>query len=341
MSLAFQCDGLLLPFPIMTRFLFCLLLLSPLTLPAFSDETSARYLSNGIAAVVEDQIITVDQIRYELQPLLGQIQLEARNPREVDEKIDQIGKDILSNLIDRILAVKTFEKEGMVFPESYVDNEIEDIIIRNYNDQRTELLNALRQQGKTLREFRKEVRDRLIVGFMRRRFRRSIGEVSPAKIEIFYKEHQQQFLEKEAVLLRQIMLSPKKGQEVITLQATVEAIMRQLDNDVAFASLAKIYSQDEKAQEGGEWGWINRSDIRPDLAQVAFNLSKGAYSKPIMIEGHVFILFIEDRREKHIRPLREVRDVIEEIIKDELTRQTQKRWLEQLRKDAYVRVYLQ
>lgn len=299
--------------------------------------------SNGIAAVVEDRIITIEELRREITPLLRQIQREATSVSDFENRVELLGREVLQNLVDRILTVKEFEKDGFQVPQSYIENEFDDFIAKHYNNDRAQFLQHLKAQGQTIREFRKQLQERLIVSYMRGRFRRSISEVSPEKIEKFYDENRDAFFQEESVLLKQIMLFANPSSKAIgtdALEVTARKISDQLDNGASFSELAKKYSQDEKAKEGGAWGWINRSDIREELANVAFSLSEGAHSDPIILEGNIFILYVEEKREEGLQPLEHVRSVIEETLIDDLTRQAQQRWLDRLRKDAYTRIYI-
>ena len=72
---------------------------------------------------------------------------------------------------------------------------------------------------------------------------------------------------------------------------------------------------------------------------MAFDLDIEQYSEPIQLGGQVFIMQVEDRREEGIQPLLEVRERIENILVDQLARQAQQRWLERLRRDAYIKYF--
>ena len=293
--------------------------------------------SNGIVAVVEDRIITLDELRRELTPLLRQIQREATSMSDFEDRVELIGKEVVQNLVDRILTVKEFEKEGFQVPQSYIENEFDDFIAEQYDNDRSLFLKDLKEQGQSMQEFRDQLRERLIVGYMRGRFRRSISEVRPEKIEKFYAENRDAFFQEERILLKQITLAETIEGE---MEVTAQKIREQLEQGAVFSELAKQYSQDEKAQQGGSWGWINRSDIRKELADAAFSLNEGTYSDPVQLDGYLFILYVEAKQEEGLQPLEQVRAVIEETLIDELTRQAQERWIDQIRKNAFVKLYI-
>ena len=57
------------------------------------------------------------------------------------------------------------------------------------------------------------------------------------------------------------------------------------------------------SRKGGDWGWIERKDIRKELSDIAFGLEKNQYSQAIEMEGTIFILTQSDKREEMIQPV--------------------------------------
>ena len=127
---------------------------------------------------------------------------------------------------------------------------------------------------------------------------------------------------------------------LVTLRQTAKKVIHELDSGANFGDIARKYSQDEMSRKGGDWGWIERKDIRKELSDVAFSLEPGQYSQAIEIDSTIFILYAEDKREEMIQPVAQVRDIIENVLIGEIARETQEKWLNELRNDAYVRYFL-
>ena len=105
-----------------TLLLSASLILTSLHAQNASDPELLR-LGNGIAAIAEGQIITVEELRRELEPIIPRLRVEARNAKEFSKRIDELGKEVLQNMIDRIIIVKAAEEKGLLLPESYIDQE--------------------------------------------------------------------------------------------------------------------------------------------------------------------------------------------------------------------------
>ena len=297
-------------------------------------------MGNGIAAIAEGEIITVEQLRRELEPIVPRLRAQAGSQQAFSESIQQVSREVLQNMIDRIIIVKAAEKEGLLIPPSYIDQEYENILNRDFGGDRGRLLSYLKAQGLTAREFRKDIYNRTVVNYMRQRNRRSQSEISPERIQEFYVQNKVRFYQNESIQLRQIILNTSKSADLESQRQTAQEIIRKLDEGADFSEVASKYSTDDVGKKGGDWGWIKRQDIRSELSAVAFELKPGHYSKPVEIGETIFILYCENKREEMIQPVTQVRDVIENVLAGELARETQKQWLIKLRENAYVRHFL-
>ena len=297
-------------------------------------------LGNGIAAIAEGQIITVEELRRELEPIIPRLRVEARNAQEFSKRIDELGKEVLQNMVDRIIIVKAAEEKGLLLPESYIDQEYDEVIDRDFGGDRGRFLEYLRARGETARDFRRNIYKRVVVNAMRAETRRSQSEISPERIEEFYVKNKLRFYQEEALHLRQVILTPMASEGLVPLRQTAKKVIKELDNGANFGDIARKYSQDEMSRKGGDWGWIKRKDIRKELSDIAFGLEKSQYSQAIEVGGTIFILYAEDKREEMIQPVAQVRDIIENVLVGEIARETQEKWLNDLRNDAYVRYFL-
>ena len=315
------------------------LILTSLHAQKVSDPELLR-LGNGIAAIAEGQIITVEELRRELEPIIPRLRVEARNAQEFSKRIDELSKEVLQNMIDRIIIVKAAEEKGLLLPESYIDQEYDEVIDRDFGGDRGRFLEYLRARGETARDFRRNIYKRVVVNAMRAETRRSQSEISPERIEEFYVKNKLRFYQEEALHLRQIILTPIANEGLVPLRQTAKRVINELDNGANFGDIARKYSQDDMSRKGGDWGWIERKDIRKELSDIAFGLETSRYSQPIEISGTIFILYAEDKREEMIQPVAQVRDIIENVLVGEIARETQEKWLNDLRNDAYVRYFL-
>ena len=240
--------------------------LASLTSALAQDDGLNMRFANGIAAIAEQKVITVDDIRREIAPLIPQIQRDARNEREFNEKLESLQDQVIQDLIDKVLIVKEFrkakdEKEVRRIPESYIDNRIADILTEQFDNDRSKFLAYLRGKGVTLREYRSEIEEDIIYHYMQQQQRKSQSVVSPVRIETFYRENKDRFFQEDSVHLRLIQLSRVDDATDASLRAKADELIAKFRAGSKFEELAREYSQDSRRAKGGDWGWQKRSDL--------------------------------------------------------------------------------
>ena len=318
--------------------------LASLTSALAQDDGLNMRFANGIAAIAEQKVITVDDIRREIAPLIPQIQRDARNEREFNEKLESLQDQVIQDLIDKVLIVKEFrkakdEKEVRRIPESYIDNRIADILTEQFDNDRSKVLAYLRGKGVTLREYRSEIEEDIIYHYMQQQQRKSQSVVSPVRIETFYRENKDRFFQEDSVHLRLIQLSRVDDATDASLRAKADELIAKFRAGSKFEELAREYSQDSRRAKGGDWGWQKRSDLKEEFAKPLFDLKAGEITAPVILPEGCFILFAEERKFAGNQAIDEVRDQIERLLVSQMARTSQERWLERLRRNGYVKHY--
>jgi peptidyl-prolyl cis-trans isomerase SurA len=302
-----------------------------------ADNLNVRY-ANGIVAIAEDKIITVDDVRREIGPLVPEIQRQSRNEQEFNEKLEALQEDVIQNLIDRVLIVKEFYKdEKRRVPASYIDNQLAETIITQFDGDRSKYLAYLRSRGISQKEYRKEIEEDMIYNYMKGQQSKSASTISPTRIEDFYNENKERFVQEDSVHLRLIQIARGPDDSDAVLKGKAGTVLAELAAGADFGDLARKYSNDSRKGKGGDWGWQRRADLRKEFSDVIFNLKKGEHSEPLITPEGAFIFYIEDRKYAGLLPIDEVRPDIERALVQQNSRRATERWLEKLRRNAYVK----
>jgi peptidyl-prolyl cis-trans isomerase SurA len=323
--------------------LFLAILVSSLMLP-LSPVCRAAYAADsevidGIAAVVNSDIITYSQVRVLVAPREKLLRTQYTG-EELVKNIKEARQAALKDLIDRQLIIQAFKKESYQIPDHYVDQRMHEIIDENFGGDRNTFIKTLEAQNYTLGEFKKMETERMIVQAMRSKNVRRDSIASPTKIEEYYKAHRDEFTAREQIKLRMIMIPAHASDGNAAAQkAMAEEILGKLANGAEFDRMAQIYSEDSSRDLGGDWGWIERKTLAPPLEKVAFNLPVGRISNIIEFSGNFYLLKVEDKKGGNTQSLAQVRDQIEKKLLQEEAQNLQERWLASLRSKAYIRTF--
>jgi peptidyl-prolyl cis-trans isomerase SurA len=294
--------------------------------------------SDSVIAVVEDRIITVEDMRREIIPQLSG--LRAHNQQEYDKMLGELENEVLNGLINRILIVKDFQKDPKRhIPPSYIDNAIAETLLKTpFDGDRSKFLLYLRDEGWTMRDYRKRVEEDIIYEVMRNQQHKNESVVSPVRIESYYQENQSKFYQEAAAHWRMITFNRADGETDAQLLARVQPVLDRLKAGEKFDALAREVSQDKQQAQGGDWGWRKKSELSPEFADPLFKLAPGEVSDPIVNPKGCYLLQLVERKEAGIQTLPEVSGEIEKILAAQMAREAEDRWIQRLRANAFISV---
>lgn len=306
--------------------------------PGGPDDGLALKYSDGIVAIVEDQVITVEDVRQEMRPYIQQLERDAKNEEDLERQYQQLEDKIIQQLIDRVLIIKDFKKDDKKhIPDSFIDGVIADRLANDFDNDRSKFLAYLRSKGETMNDYRKDVENDIIYDYETHQLHKEQDTVSPVRIEEYYRENKDQFYEDDMVYMRMIQLTPADGESMDVLHDRAEGILERFRAGEKFEDLAREYSDDAHRAKGGDWGWKKRTDLLPEFGDPLFALRKGEATQPIETKDGVFILYCADRRYAGIQPLDAVRDQIENILLTQMNNTATEEWLERLRRNGYIK----
>lgn len=307
--------------------------LSPLGRAALA---AGHEVVDGIAAVVNGDVITFSQVRELVEPRERLLRTQFSGD-ELMAKIKEARMAALQDLIDRQLIIQAFAKESFQIPEHFIDQEVEQMIHDNFGGNRNTFIKTLAAQNFTLGEFKRLEKEKIMVQAMRGKNGKVSTIIPPAKVDEFYAQHRDLFSSKGEVKLRMIMI-PGTG-DTTSQKALAEEILSKLVHGAEFDRMAQIYSEDSTRDVGGDWGWVEEKTLAPQLSRVAFNLPVGKVSNIVELGGNYYILKVDDKRGGVTRPLKEVRADIQKKLEQEEAQRVQERWLTSLRQKAYIKTF--
>jgi peptidyl-prolyl cis-trans isomerase SurA len=315
--------------------LFRLLAITIVCAHARAGAVEAQVL-DGVAAVVNNQVITFSQVRELTGALENSLKANFSGSALLD-RIKEVRMRAVNDLIDRQLILQEFQKMKGEIPPHAVDDRINSIIREEFGGDKSAFLRTIAAQGFTLARIRKMEEEKIIVQAMRSREAKAEPMISPGQVESYYRQRIQDWTTNTEVKLRMIKIVP--GEEAEKKRKMAQEIRDKLVRGADFADLARVYSEDSTQDKGGDWGWIKRGDLNPEMERVVFNLSKGKVSEIIELNQNYYIMLAEEKKGGISKPLKEVRPEIERQLLQVERQKEQQEWIQRLRKKAYIKIY--
>ena len=309
-----------------------------------SGQCQQAEVIDGVAAIVNNDVITISQVR-ELIGARERAMREAYRGPDLADKVKEMRLAALKDLVDRQLILQEFRKmqeKGANIPDYVVDDRVQTIIREEFGGDRAAFVRTLQAQGYTLTRFKEIEKEKIIVQAMRQAKVTDNFVVSPKQVQDFYDKNRAAYSLPEQVKLRMIVLREGNKDDIGSggdKKQTAEEIRQKLAGGAEFERMAQMYSEDESTSDtGGDWGWIERNTLNEKLTQAAFALKAGGISPVIHIGDSFYILYVEARKNSSVKPLGEVRDEIELNLMQQERMKVQQRWLDTMRQKAYIKI---
>ena len=302
---------------------------------------------NRVVARVNDRIITWGEVERKMDRL--NFSDEEKNKRAVD---------FVEGEIDRYLSIDAFNELGMLIPESYIEQEYNKKLLEDFNGDRRLFRDILQSNGQSQLEFREQIKENIIHMHMLAKRKRSREEISPERVEVFYRENPQMFVSEREIRLAEILITPESQEDTEeTLKSTAYTLHKKILNGADFSSVANENGSSFFRSKGGDWGvMVKKEEIRnPVVRDRVFLLKKGEISDPFPVKlmaknndgttiqtdkTAYYIFKVLDEKAGGLQSLSEARSQIERLLAAETEAKEQQRWLNRKKRDAYVLISL-
>jgi len=176
-----------------------------------------------------------------------------------------------------------------------VDRSVVDLISRN-DLSPDEVAQRLASVGVSLATLQNQVRadiawQRIVNGLFGSRIR-----ISDAQIDETY-DRLTANATKPSYRVAEIYIeaTPEIGGQDGAMQGAL-AMIQQAQQGAPFQLLAQQFSSSPSAARGGDVGWVNEGELRPEIDSVIQTLEKGGISEPIQVPGGVYVVVLVDKR---------------------------------------------
>lgn len=139
-------------------------------------------------------------------------------------------------------------------------------------------------------------------------------------------------------LSRHILLRNRPGLSDQDAERRLQGYRDQVRAKTAdFAELAKKYSEDGSAPNGGDLGWMSPGDLVPEFEQAMNRLQIGEVSNPVKSEFGWHLIQVMDRREGQLT-VEKQRQFARAAIRERKFDQAYQEWMRELRDNATVKI---
>lgn len=298
-----------------------------------------------VVAVVNDGVVLRSELDNQIREIRTRAAGQANGRLPPDDVLE---RQVLEQMIQKEIQIQLATRTGIKVSDDAVNQAIAGIARRN-NMRLEDFIAAVEAQGLSYQALREDIRDDISIDQLRQReIARKImvtdREIANQLETLEGLDGTENGAEDKKMMVsetraRHILMRPSVVMDETKIRTILADVRRQLVAGADFADLAKQYSEDPTADQGGELGWLPRGATVPEFQQVMDALEPGQVSEPFRSRFGWHLVQVLERRQ---------RDATDEALREQARQMVFQRkleeataaWVRRLREEAYVEIRL-
>jgi peptidyl-prolyl cis-trans isomerase C len=297
----------------------------PKPMPAQLPDVLARVNGEEVTKVDFDRLIT-------------NMEASARQPVPAERR-----DEIFRKALDELVTYKVLSQETRARKIAVTDEEVESTIkqMRSQLPNEQEFKKALAARGVTLEKLKSDTR--LDIGINKMMEAEAATQPAPGDVQVreFYDKNPDKFKQDEACRASHILFKVDESADAATKKKAkdqAETVLKQARAGADFAELARKYSADGSAQQGGDLNFFTKGQMVPAFDQAAFALKPGQISDIVTTQFGYHIIKVTERRPPSTVPFEQVSARIKEYLTEQQKQQKVEAFIESLKQKAKIEV---
>lgn len=247
-------------------------------------------LADGVVATVNDAIITGYDLRQRMLIIIAMSQVQP-----TEENLPAIQQQALQALIEERLQRQEIAKyPDLIVSDAEVDEELA-AMAQEVGTTREQYMTFLERGGIRPEALREQLRTeagwrQLVGGRFNSRSRVSRSQVEQAMRQSSETASKPQYLVGEIYIE-----ATRVGGQQAALNGA-QQLVDQMVQGAPFQAVARQFSAAPSAIRGGDAGWVVQGTVQAPLQAAMEQLDVGQLSRPIPVEGGVYIIYMRDKR---------------------------------------------
>lgn len=287
---------------------------------------------DNIVAVVNDDVITKQELDLVTNQMRSQL------PKGKSVSAADLEQQALAQLIRKDLLVQAAKRANIRLSNADVNEAIEQFAAQRHMTAK-ELIQRIAKEGISENQLRRTMTENLLAQKIEQSEVMGKSQVSDAEIDDAIARAQQEGralpppITAYSYHVQHILL---KNDNDIT-RKLIEQIAQQARSGASFEQLARQYSQDGSAQNGGDLGWIIDGETVPPFEAAVKSLQPGQISMPVRTQFGWHVIRLIDVRSNDT-PAERQRNGMRAVLVQEKRELLLQNFLKQLEDQAYINV---
>jgi len=279
--------------------------------------------------------------KYDFDRLIKNMEVSANQP--ISMLPEDRRNEVLRNALNQLVTYTVLMQEARNRKIAVADAEIEQSVkqMRSQFPNEDAFKKALEARGMTVEKLKSDAKIDMSINKMMDAEVANLTPPTDAQVREFYDKNPDKFKQDESIRASHILFRVAENADAATKKKTLEqaqSVLKQARGGADFAELAKKYSADGSAQQGGDLNFFTHGAMVPAFDQAAFALKPGQISDIVTTQFGYHIIKVTDRKPAATVPFEQVSERIKEYLVQDQNRQHAEAFINSLKQKAKIEV---
>ena len=277
----------------------------------------------------------------------GQIDPELlRNEEQLKKAISEVTPPVLVAAIDEMLLLQMGREKGYKLSDEQFKGWLQKLREDQNMQDDAKFQAALRQEGLSMDDLRKNVERQFIINQVQRDEIGSKLTITEEEARQYYAAHREEFAEPATVTLREIFIefqtTQQQGKPAVSVGAEetaleeARAVRARVAGGEDFAKVATEVSDASSKANGGLIGPLNVSQLSESMQQMLQKMKPGDVTEPLRTARGFQILKLETLKQSEIPAFEAVRDIAADRVHAARQESEFRKFLARIRSQALI-----
>ncbi|MEQ1756824.1 MAG: peptidyl-prolyl cis-trans isomerase [Vicinamibacterales bacterium] len=324
-------------------------MLKPLTVVGFAVALAtlplqAEVIEQVLVRVNGDIVTKSDFEQRQVAALRTRPELANISPSSPDLKkaIEEVTPSLILDAVDELLLVQRGRELGYSMTDDQFKGILDNIKKENKLEDEAVFQAALKQEGLTLVELRRNLERQMLVSRVQQQEITGRVSITDDEAKAYYDANKKEFTTPVELMFREILISVPTTPQGVNVAADeaarsrIEGLRSRLLAGEPFPRLATEESDSGSKANGGLIGPINDDELAPSLRALVDALKVGEVSQPIRVARGYQLLKLESRTEPMVKSFDEARSDIGNRIGQRKLDSERSKYLQRMRETATI-----
>ena len=328
------------------RNIFALLVVAAMAVP-MRAEIIEQVLVKVNGDIITKTELETRQIEALRRRMGNQVNAEAmKNDAELRKALLEVTPELLVDAIDELIVIQLGREKGYRLQDDQFKAWLENMRKTNNLQDEQKFQAALRQEGMTIDDLRKNVERQFLVSRVQQDEVGSKLSITEEEARQYYLAHKDEFVEPASVTFREIMIeiptTTQGGEAGVNVAADeqakkeAEAARARIAAGEDFGKVAAEVSDSSSKANGGLIGPFALADVSDTLRKMLEPMKPGDVTQPMRTANGYQILKLETMKVAAAQSFESVRDLVADKVYDARQQSEMRKFLARIRSQALI-----